>query len=164
MVDLGAPGGVKKAGRGFTPGASTRIHGQDAFNDLVCHPETYWSSVADDPRLSGPAGPDDGGPLNYNGFIIVAVASDSTGEGFGRVVPVHRDGIQGGVRHLKLLWNTGIEFYCKPWTDREFGRSSEKQTFNPAFVAYLFCFSNGLAGAMELGKRIADGDLLIGKD
>jgi hypothetical protein len=160
IVDLGAPGGVRRGtGRGFSEGASTRVWGQEEFKELVSHPATYWTSVSDDPRLAGALGPVDGGPLNYNGHIIVAVASDATGEGYGRVVPIHRDGESGGARHLKLLWNTGIEFYAKPWTDNEYGSSAEEQTYAPPFVAYLFFFDKGLDAAMKIGKAIADGDM-----
>lgn len=159
IVDLGMPGGVKKIGSGFSDAAETRVYGQENFNDLVCHPATYWTNVADDPRLQWESGPADGGALNYHNHLIVAVASKASDEGYGRVVPIHQDNERGGARHLKLLWNTGIEFYTKPWTDREFGQSSEQQFYAPPFVAYLFCFTNGLDEAIKLGKIIVDGEL-----
>lgn len=162
IVDLGAPGGVERIGGSFSEDAATRIYGQEHYHGgvLHCHPTTYWTSVKDDPHLAWTFGPVDGGPLAYNGHLIVAVASLATGEGYGRVVPVHRDGVRGGARHLKLLWNTGIEFYTRPWTDDDHGRSTENQTFSPPFTAFLFAFEGGLTKAMELGQSIADGDML----
>jgi hypothetical protein len=160
IVDLGAPGGAERTGNGFSDNAKTRVYGQEKFNELVCHPATYWTSVSDDPRLTWSPGPDDGGPLSYKGHLIVAVGSIDNREGYGRVVPVHRAGTAGGARHLKLLWNTGIEFYAKPWTDREYGHSKELQAFSPPFTAYLFCFDDGLENAIQMGKKITDGNML----
>jgi len=159
IVDLGAPGGERKIGGGFSAGSETRLHGQESYHngELVCHPATYWTSVADDPRAVWESGPDGGGALAFKNHLIVAVASASSGEGYGRVVPIHKTGVRGGARHLKLLWNTGIEFYCKPWTDAEFGRSAEIQTESRPFTAYLFCFDDGLDAAIDTGRAIAGG-------
>jgi len=161
IVDLGAPGGVRRIGGGFSENASTSVYGQEDYHDgeLVCHPKTYWTNVNDDPRAAWGAEPADGGPLNYNSHLIVAVASNESGEGYGRMVPIHLEGTQGGACHLKLLWNTGIEFYTKPWTDSEFGRSSEVQSYNPSYTAYIYCFDAGLERAMRMGQSIADGDI-----
>lgn len=161
IVDLGAPGGARRIGGSFSENASTRVYGQHEYHggELICHPKTYWTNVDDDPRAAWGAGPSDGGPINYHGHIIVAVASKETGEGYGRVVPVHMQGRQGGARHLKLLWNTGIEIYTKPWTDSEYGQSNVEQTYNPPYTAYVYCFDAGLDRAIEMGKAIADGDL-----
>jgi len=147
LVDIGAPGGLEgPEGSMFPPGAETRIYGQEEYRrrfgrGLVYHEESYWNTY-DDEYASDPP---DAGPLNYRGHLVMAVANTETGVGFGRVLPV-RGQRRGGVRIVKLLWNTGFE--CFASTGEE-GR--------PPFTGYLYFFTDGLDAAIERGKRIAEG-------
>ena len=144
-VDIGTPGG-SRAGRFRFCG------GEEYERDLrgfVGYPDSYWNTFdggdyADDPT--------DGGPLNYNGHMIMAVGNPSNGRGFGRIMPIFKNGVEGGMRIVKLLFSRGFETF--PRTG---------QRFAPSYTGYLFVFQNGLDDAIRMGQAIVDGDMLIGR-
>lgn len=144
-VDIGAPGGL-----GDRHQARTILAGMDAYRpELVYHEESYWNihdeGFEDHPR--------DGGPLNVNGQIVMAVVNEKTGAGFGRVMPIWQDdGDRGGVRAVKLLWDQGFE---------TFPGAGGSDPARPV-TGYLYCFDGGAQQALEMGRAIANGDMLIG--
>jgi hypothetical protein len=81
----------------------------------------------------------------------MAVGNPGNGRGFGRVMPVVESG-SGGARIVKLLFNRGFETF--PRTG---------QGFALPFTGYLFVFTAGLDNAIQMGQRIAAGDMLIGR-
>lgn len=154
-VDIGHPGGQVEAPDGgiVEVTSETRIYGQEKFlemykRDLVYHEESYWNTFDAPQKETDPA---DAGPLNYNGHMIMAVAGEENGEGFGRVMPIRMEG-KGGNKILKLLWDKGFE--CFPATgDQE----------RLPFTGYVYVFTGGLDEAIEMGKKIVDGDICSGK-
>jgi len=80
----------------------------------------------------------------------MAVANTETGVGFGRVMPIKQPG-KGGIKILKMLWDRGFE--CFPATG---------QAERPPYTGYVYVFTAGLEHAIDAGRAIADGDMLIG--
>mgnify|MGYP001167360091 CR=1 FL=1 len=151
-VDIGAPGGLDSDSKDWKSRACTRVHGQKEYKekygrDLVFHEESYWNTF-DEPQKD--TDPVDGGPLNYNGHLIMAVADLESGIGFGRVMPVKTPG-KGGISILKLLWNQGFECFAATGDDDR-----------PSYTGYIYVFATGLDEAMKIGRHIADGDMLSG--
>jgi hypothetical protein len=115
--------------------------------------QTDYASQSPDPHIPDQV---DGGSLSYHGYFIMAIASKTTKTGFGRVIPIYNaKQDKGGVGILKILRYNGGGFECFP------GWGQNKR---PPFSSYLFCFTNGLDSAINMGKKIADGDMLIGWD
>jgi hypothetical protein len=142
IVDIATPGGIDKK---FT--ATTRIYGQENWvRDLVYHEDCYWS-IHHDPKKSFYRIVDDAsaGSLNYKDHLILVVGNPDNGRGFGRVIPIYREGVQGGVRVLKLLWDVGFEPFIRTGQD-----------YRPSFKGYLFIFDDGLDQAIEMGKSVVD--------
>lgn len=92
IVDIGAPGGITRAGEYAIYGAENWKRGP------VLYPEKYYD------LRNG----DEPGPLSYNGWFIAGVYNPENGRGFGRVMPVEV------VDVIKLLWGGGIEFLSFP--------------------------------------------------
>lgn len=95
-VDLGTPGGTQMG--------VFRFFGQQAFaaqvRQIVPYPESYWNTYDGGQYRNDPL---DGGPLNYNGHLIMAVGNPKNERGFGRIMPVFEQSNRGGTRIIKLL-------------------------------------------------------------
>lgn len=141
-VDIGKPGGTQKG--------EFRFFGQQEYaaqvRDIVAYPESYWNTYDGGGYRDDPP---DGGPLNYENHVIMAVGNPENGRGFGRVMPIFARDERGGVRIVKLLSDQGFETF--PRTG---------QGFAPPFTGYLFVFTEGLDEAVRMGQRIVGGDML----
>jgi len=147
--DIGSPGGLTGRHK-----AMTRVYGQENWiHELIYHEETYWRGFTIKPDEPGEY--PDGGPLNYKDHFIMAVGNPENGVGFGRVMPIYKPGKAGGCRIFKLLWDQGFELF--PST----GLSNHPDRL--PYDGYIFLFNRGLDDAIEMGKAIVDGDMLIGK-
>ena len=146
-VDIGTPGGITERNK-----ATTRLFGQESFiRPLQYHEDSYWNvfdggEYADDPA--------DAGSLNYKGHMIMAVGNPGNGAGFARVMPIYSKGVQGGPMIIKLLWDVGFE---------TFPAVGKQQAFRPSFTGYIFVFDDGMDKAIEMGKQIVEGDMLVSK-
>lgn len=141
-VDIGTPGGTN-----VRSSLETKIFGQDSYSrNLQYHPGSYWNTYDGGDYKNDPV---DGGSLNYNGYMIMAVGNTITGAGYGRIMPVIAYKV-GGIKIVKLLWNQGFETF--PATG---------QTVRLPFTGYLYVFDSGLDSAIEMGKMIADGNYFI---
>jgi hypothetical protein len=139
-VDIGTPGGLTARHQ-----ATTQIYGQEGYiRTLNYHEDSYWNTFDGGEYEDDPI---DGGALNYRDHMIMVVGDPETGAGFGRVMPIFKDGEQGGIKILKLLWDRGFETF--PATGKD-------QTHRPSFVGYIFVFDDGLESAIESGKSIVD--------
>lgn len=137
-VDIGTPGGTRRG--------EFRFFGQREYaaqvRDIAAYPESYWNTYDGGEYRDDPP---DGGPLNYESHVIMAVGNPENGRGFGRVMPVFERERQGGMRIIKLLFDRGFETF--PRTGQEFA---------PPFTGFLFAFAEGLDEAVEMGQRIVD--------
>lgn len=141
-VDLARPGGT------FNDTLyGAKVWGEESFiREPQVYPDSVWNTFDGGDYRDDPA---DAGTLNYNGHLIMVVANLDTGVGYGRIMPV-RSPSTGGVNIVKNLWNRGFETFI------DTGDSGRK-----AFTGYIFVFENGVGAALEMGKRIVDGDRLI---
>lgn len=139
IVDIGTPGGIKERHK-----AVTKIYGQERWiHELQYHEESYWNIFKKDGYNDDPTA----GSLNYKDHLIMVLANPENGVGYGRVMPIYKEGDKGGTRILKLLWDIGFENFA-----------GTGQSFRPPFSGYIFIFETGLDNAMELGKSIVDGN------
>ena len=134
---------VSHGGKEADKNAITRVYGQQNYiRPLVYHEESYWNRF--DPEYLK-TDPENGGTLNYKGYLIMLVASSENGVGFGRIMPIKTDHT-GGVKILKLLWNKGFE---------TFSACGEHKVREP-FTGYIFGFTNGVDSAMEQARQFID--------
>jgi hypothetical protein len=142
-VDISSPGG---AGNG-----QYLFYGAEEYNrqvrDYVLYEESYWNTHDGGGYSNDPI---DGGPLNYNGHMIMCVANPENDEGWGRVMPIFEEGVCGGMKIVKLLFNAGFETF--PGTG---------QGYRPAYTGYLFLFTRGLDSAVNMGVEIVDGTFTV---
>lgn len=141
IVDIASPGGGENPKYTF--------YGGDKWKrDYVLYPKGYYYPPDDTyvVEQTGMPGDEKPGPLNYNGFFIMAICNEKTGVGFGRVSPVEATSI------IKLLFSRGFELF-------PYWKKAKKP-----YSGYIFAFTQGVDEAMELGKAIADNcSMLISK-
>lgn len=148
IFDIGAPGGIKEQYK-----AKTKVYGQDGLAEgLVYHEEALWQGFEMHEKGHVEDAPD-GGSLSYKDNLIMVVGNPENGIGFGRVMPIFKPDVQGGVQIFKLLWDQGFEVF--PST--HYTPKAQQKSFQ----GYIFLFDGGLDQGIERGKAIADGDLLL---
>ena len=76
----------------------------------------------------------------------MTVSDPESGIGFARVLPIYREGEQGGARIVKLLWDPGFEPFI-----------STGQMYRGPLTSYLFVFQDGANTAIEQAMSIVDG-------
>ncbi len=136
IVDIASPGGSENPKYVF--------HGGDKWKrDYVLYPKGYFYPPDDTyvVEQTGMPGDGDPGPLNYNGWFIMAIYDEQTGVGFGRVSPVESTSI------IKLLFERGFELF-------PYWRKPKEP-----YSGYIFTFTRGLDEALKLGRAIADGNI-----
>lgn len=142
IVDNGTPGGRSEGGQ-------YRFYGDREYAEKVrgfdLYPDSYWNTY-DGGKYSND--PQNGGPLNYKGKMIMAVGNPYNGRGYGRVIPIYEENVSGGTTIVKLLWNNGFENF-------------PSHASRP-FTSWLFVFERGVDEAVLMGQAIADGDMLAG--
>lgn len=141
-VDIATPGGLSER---FT--ATTHVLGQEQWiRPLTYHESAYWSIHASEKKIYHTIDDSSAGSLNYKDHFVMVVLNPETGIGFGRVMPIYKEGMRGGVRILKLLWDVGFEPFI-----------ATGQSYRPPVTGYIFLFDQGVKQALELGKAIVDG-------
>jgi len=141
-VDIATPGGLSER---FA--ATTYVLGQEQWiRPLTYHESAYWSIHHSEKEIYHTIDDSSAGSLNYKDHFIMVVLNPETGVGFGRVMPIYKEGIRGGVRIFKLLWDVGFEPFM-----------ATGQAYRPPVTGYIFLFEKGVEQAIELGKAIVDG-------
>lgn len=146
-VDRATPGGTRSGRYEFYGGD---VYAQQVRDyDQGRHPNSYWNTYDGGRYANDPV---DGGPLNYNHHMIMCVANPNNGEGYGRVMPIFANNVRGGIRIVKLMDWFGFETFpgCG-------------QGYRPVFTGYIYVFTEGLDDAVAKGRKIVDGDMLIGE-
>jgi hypothetical protein len=119
------------------------VYGQAGYiRKINYHEDSYWNTFDKGVYSNDPP---DGGSLNYHDHVIMVVGNPATGTGFGRIMPLYKEGVRGGMRILKFLWDRGFE---------TFPAVGKAQTYRPPYTGYVYLFQNGLEGAIEMGKAI----------
>jgi hypothetical protein len=142
VVDIGKPGGKPKGTYVFH-GADQWYKTRKTITDTAFrnHPNEHHRLVDDlYPNYPNPVFLREWGgqDLNYHGWFIMGVYDDSTGAGFGRVMPFKHIDI------IKLLWQKGFELFP------HFGNPHQ------SFSGYLFTVTGGKQEILRRGRQIAD--------
>ncbi|MBL8598942.1 MAG: hypothetical protein JNL14_14500 [Devosia sp.] len=142
VVDIGTPGGVVEKFSG-----ATRVLGQESWTrPIVYHERPYWNVHVDERADFLVPDAADAGSLNYRGYMIMAAGKEGSGWGLGRAIQIYRQGEAGGIRCVKLLWDTGFETFPCYDVDQE----------RRPFRSFLFAYSGGFDEAMRLGCTLVD--------
>jgi hypothetical protein len=142
IVDIGTPGGISERYK-----AETKIYGQENWSrPLTYHEAPYWSIYyRADKDIYSTVDDSTAGSLNYKDFFIMTVSNPETGVGFGRIIPIYQHTNKGGVRILKLLWDTGFEPFI----------STGQEERRPV-TSYVFLFQNGADAAIRAAQLFLD--------
>jgi hypothetical protein len=138
VVDWASPGGTTR-GVPVVYGMEKWIRGH------VLYPDQYYSVL---PEEKGDV--DDAGSLNYHGSIIAGVYDPANGRGVGRVMPVADTSV---MKHMGEY--RGIEWFPHvEWSPPYASKGHRKP-----FTGYLYLVTGGAEEILEVGKKLADGQL-----